>query len=423
MPLLLERVTLCVTCCVVAGCATSNSSSGTYNQSTDRSALQGTQVTQAESFELRSDPQPLLSAKTLRGLQVAEARYREIVASGGWPTIPSGPSFRPGDGDRRTSILARRLSVSGDLSKSNGGGLVSALQHFQLRHGLRVTGIADRQTIEALNIPASARLSQLRTNIARIGELSNAVQSAERYVVVNIPDFQLEAVENGRVARRHRVIVGRLDRQTPIVGASVKAVNFFPYWHVPESVARLDLIPRLRRDPEYLTRENIRVLRDWQGEELASESINWRSPTAANLKFRQDPGEWNALGLIRLDMPNQHWVYMHDTPMKKLFKQRWRAISAGCVRVENVDDLTAWVLRDVPGWGRANIDRVLASSQPVDVALKAPIPVRFVYLTAWVNGSGQVEFRFDLYGRDSTGGRVASMSGAGQESGGPRLSP
>lgn len=414
---------LAATCLLLVGCATSNSSGGTSYQTSDHSSRQANESSQAEGFELRSDPQPLLGAETLRGLQAAEARYRQIVANGGWPTIPGGSSFQPGEGGQRASLLAHRLSLSGDLLKSNGGGLGSALQRFQLRHGLRATGIADRQTIEELNIPASVRLAQLRTNIARIRELSNSVQSAKRYVVVNIPAFQLEAVENGRVGRRHRVIVGRLERPTPSVSASINAVNFFPYWHVPESIARLDLIPRLQRDPEYLRREKIRVLRDWQGEELASERINWNSAAVANLKFRQDPGEWNALGLIRLDMPNEHKVYMHDTPMKKLFRQHWRAISAGCVRVENVDDLTAWVLRDVPGWGRSDIDRVLASNQPVDIALKTPMPVRFAYVTAWVNGEGQVEFRSDIYGRDGGVGLVAKLSTSDRESDGPRLSP
>lgn len=420
---LLAHVALCTTGLLLVGCATSNSSSGTSYQSSERTARQARESAQAESFELRSDPQPLLSAETLRGLQLAEARHRQIVASGGWPTIPGGSSFHPEEGGQRASLLAQRLSLSGDLSKTNGGGLRSALQRFQVRHGLRATGVVDRPTIEELNIPASVRLEQLRTNIARIRELSSSVQSARRYIVVNIPAFELEAVERGRVGRRHRVIVGRLERQTPSVSASIRAVNFFPYWHVPESVARLDLIPRLRRDPEYLRRENIRVLRDWQGEELASEGINWNSAAVGNLKFRQDPGEWNALGLIRLDMPNEHRVYMHDTPMKKLFRQHQRAISAGCVRVENVDDLTAWVLRDMPGWGRAEIDRVLSSNQPVDVDLKAPVPVRFVYLTAWANGDGQVEFRSDIYGRDGGGGLVANLSNSDREGQGQRLSP
>ena len=179
--------------------------------------------------------------------------------------------------------------------------------------------------------------------MARIRDLNPSVTKSPRYVLVNIPAFQLEAVDGNQVARRHRVIVGRVERRSPSVAASIRNVNFFPYWNVPDSVAQLDLIPHVQKEPEYLEREHIRVLS--KGTEIGNNQVNWSTASAAELKFRQDPGPWNALGLIRFDMPNEHTVYMHDTPMKNLFSQRDRAMSAGCIRVEDVRDLAAWVLR------------------------------------------------------------------------------
>ena len=376
--------------------------------------------------ELRRDRRPLIAPQAVRALEQAEMQYRTIAASGGWSTIPAGPSFRPGDGDPRTTVLSQRLASSmdllpqgrGEISRTDFNEVVAALQRFQSRHGLRPTGIADPQTIEALNVTAESRLVQLRANIARMRDLSQSVAPSARYILVNIPAFQLEAVEEGQVAVRHRVIVGRTERPTPGVKAQIRSINFYPSWHVPDSVARLDLIPHLQKDPEYLQREHIRVLADWRGNEIPSHQIDWRSPAAATFKFRQDPGPWNALGLIRLDMPNAHAVYMHDTPMKDLFDQRQRAMSAGCVRVENVAKLAAWVLREVPGWGHARVDDTLANAQPANVALSKPVPVLFVYVTAWSNSDGTVEFRSDLYGQDGTNELVANYSTAA-----PRYGP
>ena len=205
------------------------------------------------------------------------------------------------------------------------------MRRFQRRNGLRPTGRIERSTYPALNMTVDERLAQLRINLGRIRELM-ATPTEERYVLVNVPAFQLEAVESYEVQQRHRVIVGRTERQSPSVKATIRALNFFPYWRVPDSVAHLDLIPRLKKEPDYLQKEKIRVLTGRQ-RELDPQTVDWNSPDAQKLKFRQDPGPQNALGLVRIDMPNAHNVYMHDTPMKPLFKQRSRAFSAGCVRV------------------------------------------------------------------------------------------
>ena len=321
---------------------------------------------ESASDELRSDPESsALMLRPFGSLESAEARYRGFVTSGGWPAVPTGPSFRPGDGDPRTKVLARRhrwLYCRAGREPAQFPRGCCRFAAVSISPRVETNGHSRPTTIEALNVTAESRLVQLRANIARMRDLSQSVAPSARYVLVNIPAFQLEAVEEGQVAVRHRVIVGRTERPTPGVKAQIRSINFYPSWHVPDSVARLDLIPHLQKDPEYLQREHIRVLADWRGNKIPSHQIDWRSPAAATFKFRQDPGPWNALGLIRLDMPNAHAVYMHDTPMKDLFDQRQRAMSAGCVRVENVAKLAAWVLREVPGWERARVDDTLAAA-------------------------------------------------------------
>jgi murein L,D-transpeptidase YcbB/YkuD len=219
---------------------------------------------------------------------------------------------------------------------------------------------------------------------------------------VNVPAFQLEAVERYQTVLRHRVIAGRSERETPSLKAAIKGVNFFPYWKVPDSVAQLDVIPRLQKEPEYLSKELIRVLAgDFNGRELDASSIDWSQANAQVIKFRQDPGPQNALGLVRIDMQNEHGVYMHDTPMKQLFQQRARAFSAGCVRVQDVFELVDWLVRFEPGWEQpGRVRNVLEEGQALDVNLTRPVPVYFTYITAWAEANGRVEFRPDIYKRD-----------------------
>jgi murein L,D-transpeptidase YcbB/YkuD len=357
--------------------------------------------------DLRPDSTPFRSEAMIGALEGAIARYQDIVANGGWPAIPGNRMMRPEDDDERVPLLRKRLAMSGELARAKGNSfsfaddLEEAVRRYQESNGLRVTGRVDKPTLAALNVPAQARLQQLRVNLQRLRDLM-AQKIEDRYVLVNVPAFQLEAVERHQVELRHRVIAGKPERETPSVRAQIRALNFFPYWRVPDSVAKLDLIPRLQKEPEYLQKELIRVLTgSFNGPVIDSASVDWRQADVAKIKFRQDPGPQNALGLVRLDMPNEHGVYMHDTPMKPLFGQRGRAFSAGCVRVQDVFTLAEWVARYEPGWsepGRAQ--QILDAGQPVDVVLTRPVPVYFAYITAWAEPDGRVTFRPDIYSRD-----------------------
>ena len=361
--------------------------------------------------DLRPDATPWRSDTMLAQMDAVIARYQKIVTQGGWAPIPSGRTLRPGDDDERVPYVRRRLIMSGDhqsygssydTSYEFDGRLDAAVKRFQESFGLRVTGRVDAPTIAQMNVSAHARLEQLRINQRSIRDLMNE-RMEDRYVLVNVPAYQLEAVEKHEVRLRHRVIVGKPDRSTPSIKANIRGLNFFPYWRVPDSVARLDLIPRLIQEPDYLQKEQIRAFNGWGGPEIDTASIDWRQADASKIKFRQDPGPQNALGLVRIDMPNEHIVYMHDTPMKPLINQRGRAFSAGCVRVQDVFELVEWIASHEPGWENpGRVRDVIAAGQPVDLTLARPIPVYFAYITAWAEADGRAEFRPDIYGRDGS---------------------
>jgi L,D-transpeptidase YcbB len=366
--------------------------------------------------DLRPDRTPLRSQEMIDALEQAIHRYQTIQSNGGWPAIPGNGAIRVDDNDERVALLYKRLAISGEWTKRPAQGLFGtdysegmedAVRRFQQNHGLRVTGRVDRQTLQALNVPVLARLAQLRVNLQRIRDLM--ARNDDRYVLVNAAAFQLEAVEKHQVELRHRVIVGKVERQTPIVRANIRALNFYPHWRVPESVAQLDLIPRLVKEPDYLQKEKIRVLTgSYNGPEIDPANVDWSKVDAARIRFKQDPGPQNALGLVRIDMPNSEGVYMHDTPMKHLFNQRWRAFSAGCVRVQDVLTLVEWIAKYETGWsepGRAQ--DMIATGQALDMTLTRPVPVYFTYITAWAELDGRIIFRPDIYGRDGVQGAVA----------------
>lgn len=358
--------------------------------------------------DLRPDTTPLRSDVMLDALGAAIERYEKLVAAGGWPLVPEGRLIREGDDDPRVPALRKRLRLSGDMpakgqfydSTNFDSALEAGVRRFQQRNGIRPTGRIERSVYPVLNITAAERLEQLKLNFERLRALMHGIE--DRYVLVNVPAFQLEAVERHEVQLRHRVIAGRPERQTPDVRATIKALNFFPFWRVPDSVAMLDLVPRLQKEPEYIINEIIRVYDGYNGPELDPRAIDWYAPQVANYKFKQDPGDKNALGLVRIDMQNEHGVYMHDTPMKKLFEQRSRAFSAGCVRVQEVFQLAEWIARYEPGWDQPGmVQQVLSQGQALDLTLTRPIPVYFAYISAWAEPeTGHVEFRPDIYGRD-----------------------
>lgn len=346
---------------------------------------------------------PIFAAQTLTHIEQAIAQYQDIVARGGWPIMPANKKLRLGSNDPNVAILRRRLVVSGDLSPRVGVSnqldsyVDTAIRRFQRRHGLPPDGVLGRFTYAALNIPADVRLGQLETNLVRLRSMSGYL--GDRYVMVNIPAAQIEAVEYGRVAQRHTAIVGRISRQTPILNSKIYELNLNPYWTSPVSIVKKDIIPQMRKNPTYLTDSKIRVFKG-DGTELAPDEIDWSSDEAAKYRFRQEPGRNNAMGSVKINFANPHAVYMHDTPQQSLFSKLLRFESSGCVRVQNVRDLLSWLAKDTEGWSRRNIEKTIATGERIDIKLTNPVPVYFTYITAWSTADGIVHFRDDIYRRD-----------------------
>ncbi len=353
----------------------------------------------------------LISRATDQAIGQAILQYEQIVAAGGWSPIPAGPKLKFGSKGKRVALLRKRLAASGDYAATGrravgfDRGVHDAVVRFQTRHGLTPSGEVNRFTLKALNVSAQHRLHQLRLNRQRLRRML-ARTKGRKYIVVNIPGYELQAVSGGQVQVSSRVVVGKPATPTPEVSAGVRAVNFLPHWHVPQSIARRALIPAVKKDPQYLTKERIRVYTSWGGAEINPAQVNWWAPQGKRYVFRQDPGPQNALGLIRLDMPNRHIVYMHDTPLKKLFRFHLRPYSAGCVRVERVQDVAAWLMQSQP----ARVAQMTQSGQQQTVKLPRPVPVHFMYLSAWASNGGTANFRIDIYDKDGTAASGARLA-------------
>lgn len=357
---------------------------------------------------------PVLSSQTTAAVQAAVAQYTNIVAQGGWPQVPPA---QPGkDGKQQVSLgmrdpsvvtLRQRLAVTGDLAPGIPSSDIfdsyvdAAVRRFQARHGLPSDGVVAGTTLVVMNVPAATRLAQLQTNLVRLTAMSGSL--GDRFVMVNIPAASIEVVDQGRVVQRHTAVVGKIDRETPIINSKIYRITFYPNWTVPASIIRKDLIPVMQKKPDYLDKKHIRIY-DPQGQEIPSTAIDWTTDQATKgYLFRQDPGDFNSLGTVRISFHNDEDVYMHDTPEKDIFGNVERFDSSGCVRVQNVRQLVVWLLRDNPDFQRDRVEQIFKSGEQVDVQLKPEVPVYLEYITAWASPDGGIYFRDDIYNRDGVG--------------------
>ena len=362
---------------------------------------------------------PIFGSGSSGYLQQAIADYQNIVSSGGWPTVSTQQKMEMGVADPAVQQLRQRLIISGDLPRSAGtnGAFDSyvdgAVKRFQARHGLPSDGAVGEYTLKALNVTADVRLGQLQTNLVRLQAMSGDL--GRRYVMVNIPAAYIEAVENGRVASRHTAIVGKIDRQSPVLNSKIYEVILNPYWTAPRSIIQKDIMPLMRKDPTYLERNAIRLF-DGNGGEVSPETVDWNAEKAPNLMFRQDPGKINAMSSTKINFHNEHQVYMHDTPQQGLFNKLMRFESSGCVRVQNVRDLSVWLLKDTPGWSRQQMESTIKTGVNTPIKLAEEVPVFFTYITAWSAKDRVVQFRDDIYQKDGAT-ELALQTGYNQEGG------
>ena len=352
--------------------------------------------------------EPILSFDTAYNLQLAISQYEPFVANGGWEEIPQD-AFRlvVGKNGKEVIQLKRRLIQSGDMAFVDNvddmfdQATDAGVRAFQARHGLIVNGQVDEPTWYAMNVPAQTRLNQLYLNAQRVQTM--AANLSERYVVVNIPAATIEAVNGGMVEQRHIAVVGRVERATPIMASKVSQINFNPYWHVPKSLIERDLTKYMQEDPEYLTKQNIHIY-DSKGNEISPTTIDWTNiGSAVNYMFRQEPGAENSMGHCKINFYNPYDCYLHDTPTKALFGENARFHSSGCVRVDGVNQLVNWLLRDNGDWDINRVNSTFDSNERLDVECKARVPLHTTYITAWANKQGIVSFRDDVYQFDAQG--------------------
>jgi murein L,D-transpeptidase YcbB/YkuD len=355
---------------------------------------------------------PTLSPANIVATKAAIKRYADVVKIGGWRPVPD-VKMQSGTTDPAVAVLRQRLMLSGDLKdgafnpESFDFNLDTAVKRFQASNGLTPTGIVEKRTIAALNVPATARLRQLEVNLARLQELARS--PGQRYVLVNIPAAQIEAVENNAVVSRHAGVVGKIDRPTPILRSAIHQMNFNPEWILPPTVVSKDLIPKGREMQR--AKQNVLVkygidAYDGGGKRLDPGKLDWNSGLVQGLQYRQQPGKDNPLGFLKINFHNSYSVYMHDTPSESLFGRNFRAASSGCVRVQGVEQLAGWLLSD-SGWTSEKVEQMKQTGERLDVKLKRPVPLYFAYITAWATPDGVVQFRRDLYQKDGLGAKAS----------------
>ncbi len=370
----------------------------------------------ASSLRVQRSTVPLLSEQTVQATEQAIEQYRQL-ASSGLQQVPAG-QYRIGSRGRGVVALRQRLAQTGDIPPEGAGGsdvydsfVDAGVRRLQERHGLNPTGSVNNLTLFAMNVPAATRLRQLEVNIVRLRSLASGAAQNSRYIATNIPAARIETVEGGVVQTRHAAVVGKPDRQSPVLSTKIPQINFHPFWTTPASIVRKDLIPKMRSEPTYLTENHIRIF-NGQGQEVPATAINWNSDDALKYRFRQDPGDFNSMGTVRVNIPSPHGVYMHDTNSKGLFGDDARFHSSGCIRVQNIRDYVAWILKNTPGMSREKVEELFRGGQRVDVTVADPVQVYWVYVTAWGQPDGLTQFRDDIYSKDGLGAvPVASLQG------------
>ncbi len=335
------------------------------------------------------------------------ARYREISASGGWPIIPDGPTLRPGATDDRLPILARRLAITGDLENRDSFDdltvydefLLEGVKSFQARHGIDVDGIIGPASLRMLNVPAEMRVKTLEINLERARWVLDDIE--DDFILVNIAGFEAYIVQDKEVVWQTKVQVGSQFHQSPVFRDEMKYLVLNPTWTVPYSIATKEMLPQIKSDPDYFAKRDF-DLKDRNGKFIDPNSVDWSQVSARNFGYWlvQRPGPGNALGRVKFMFPNDHAVYLHDTPSKYLFSRAERAFSHGCIRVENPFDFAEQLLGK-DGWTQEKFQEILDGGKTQTVMLSKPLPVLLLYWTAVARRDGTVVFYNDVYERDN----------------------
>lgn len=317
-------------------------------------------------------------------------KYLQIVKSGGWPQVTGdAKAYKKGASSSQISVLKKRLEISGDMPGGDTSmvfddTLLNGIKHFQERLGLTPDGIVSAALLKDLNVSADQRLQQILINLNRMRWMPQ--QPEGRLIVVNIPEFELHLYEGKNKVFDMDVVVGKEGHNTMMFTGKLSQVVFNPYWNVPTSIVKKEILPKMENNSNYLASQHMEVTGNEGGVP----------------KIRQLPGDKNALGHVKFLFPNSYDIYFHDTPAKELFKKDKRAFSHGCIRLAEPEKMAEYLLKDNPAWPPEKIQEAMSGNDQQTVNVKDPVPVFITYYTAWVDDTGQLNFRDDIYARDST---------------------
>jgi murein L,D-transpeptidase YcbB/YkuD len=341
-----------------------------------------------------------------RRLQKAREQYLKIANAGGWPMLPARLSLKPNQRSKYVAVLASRLAVTGDLQSNTSytiydRTLQEAILRFQARHGLPTNRTLTSPTVAAMNVPVNTRIRQIELNMERWRWFPRDLGAV--HIQVNVPEYHLELRDHGQIALAMNVVVGAVDKPTPVFSDTMTTIAFAPYWNVPASIAAEETLPAVLSDPDFLSRNNIEVV-SATGEVVDPATIDWwrtQWDESFEYRFRQRPGTTNSLGRVKFLFPNDYDVYLHDTPAAALFSRTDRALSHGCVRVQDPVKLAEYLLRSSARWDSGQIEQAMNATEERQVKLPSPIPVHLMYWTARVDEDGTVRFFPDIYGHDA----------------------
>ena len=333
-------------------------------------------------------------------------KYRTFQADGGWEPVPPGPTLKKGMQDGRILLLRKRLKITGDLMTESADTeafddqLEKAVIRFQRRHHLAADGAVGKQTLEALNVPVENRIDQIQINLERLRWVLHAISG--KFVIADIAGFKVFVYKDNEIIWTSRVQVGRPYRQTPVFKATITYMELNPTWTVPPGILAKDILPAVKKDPNYLKERNIKVV-NRSGNIIKQDSIDWSKYSGRNFPYRlrQDPGPNNAMGLIKIMFPNKHLVFIHDTPSRSLFDRTDRTFSSGCIRTEKPFELAEILLDNPAKWNQESFKRIIDSGQTQTIRLPKPVPVLLFYWTASMEPDGGVRFKKDPYQRDA----------------------
>ena len=344
------------------------------------------------------------------GLKQALARMRAVAKAGGWPTVTAGPSLKPGAKDPRVVAIRKRLAATGELAKdaslddpAYAADLEAAVKNFQAHHRLTDDGVIGRGTIDALNVSAETRASQLRVNLERARWVVGGLRDS--FVLVNLPAFKAYIIRDRKNVWETRTQIGREARKTPTFRADMKYLVLNPDWTVPPTILAQDVLGGMKKGQNTIAKKKLTILDD-RGRPVDPSTIDWQAATPRTFRYtlRQLPGADNALGRVKFIFPNEYSIFLHDTPSQELFAADQRTFSSGCIRVANALDLARVLLAGQKtrpdGWNAEKIESTIASGHSQTVFFEEPLPVLIVYWTASIGAGGDLRFAKDVYALD-----------------------